>query len=35
MGIIICQQCQEVMHYYEEVKVTKLYGKCAGCQSDK
>ncbi|MEI3604866.1 GapA-binding peptide SR1P [Pseudogracilibacillus sp. SE30717A] len=33
MGIIICQQCQEVINYYEEEKVTKLYSTCPNCNT--
>ncbi|MEI3611032.1 GapA-binding peptide SR1P [Pseudogracilibacillus sp. SO30301A] len=35
MGIIICQQCQEVINYYEEEKVTKLYSTCPNCNNKK
>ncbi|WP_445324029.1 GapA-binding peptide SR1P [Pseudogracilibacillus sp. ICA-222130] len=35
VGIIICQECQEVIHYYEEEKVTKLYSTCSTCNNNK
>lgn len=31
MGIIICQQCNEVVSFYAEEKVTKRYGICSNC----
>jgi len=32
MGTIICHDCQEVIDYYEEEKVTILYGTCPTCK---
>lgn len=28
MGSIVCQSCEQVIDYYEDEKVTVLYGKC-------
>ncbi|MDQ0253872.1 hypothetical protein J2S74_001244 [Evansella vedderi] len=30
MGSIVCQSCEQVIEYYEDEKVSVLYGKC--CQ---
>jgi hypothetical protein len=31
LGILICQECNEVIDYLDEEKVSKLYGKCTHC----
>ncbi|SET29288.1 SR1 protein [Oceanobacillus limi] len=35
MGTIVCQDCQKVIDYVEEEKVTTLYGTCPTCKSNK
>nr|MDH3083922.1 GapA-binding peptide SR1P [Bacillus subtilis]WGD63678.1 GapA-binding peptide SR1P [Bacillus subtilis] len=33
MGTIVCQDCNEAIHYFEDEKVTTLYGTSRGqCQ---
>lgn len=35
MGIIICQDCQDVIEYYEDEKVTTLYSStCPTCHDE-
>ncbi len=31
MGMVICRICDSVMEYYNNEKVSKLYGKCPDC----
>lgn len=31
MGIIVCQDCQTMIDYFEDEKVTTLYGTCIDC----
>ncbi|WP_391564073.1 GapA-binding peptide SR1P [Siminovitchia fortis] len=31
MGIIICQDCNATIDYFEDDKVTKLYSCCCEC----
>lgn len=33
--ILICQQCNEVIDYTEEEKVSKLYSTCEHCHNEK
>lgn len=34
-GIIVCQECEEVLEYIESEKVHVLYAKCTGCHTKK
>lgn len=31
MGTIVCQTCEQTIDYFEDEKVTVLYGKCNDC----
>jgi SR1 protein len=31
MGTIVCQTCDATIAYFEDEKVTMLYGKCSKC----
>ncbi|HLR66012.1 GapA-binding peptide SR1P [Virgibacillus alimentarius] len=33
MGTIVCQDCQHVIEYFDDEKVTTLYGTCSDCDS--
>ncbi|MDA1475695.1 GapA-binding peptide SR1P [Bacillus sp. CLL-7-23] len=34
MGTIVCQDCNEPIHHFEDEKVTILYGTCGQCQCE-
>ncbi|WP_019242462.1 MULTISPECIES: GapA-binding peptide SR1P [Bacillus] len=34
MGTIICQSCKNTIASFEDEKVTVLYSKCKGCNSE-
>ncbi len=34
MGTIVCQTCEATIAYFEDEKVTTLYGKCDCCEHD-
>ncbi|AST00082.1 MULTISPECIES: GapA-binding peptide SR1P [Geobacillus] len=34
MGTIVCQTCDATIAYFEDEKVTTLYGKCDCCEHD-
>ncbi|BBW96851.1 MULTISPECIES: GapA-binding peptide SR1P [Geobacillus] len=34
MGTIVCQTCEATIAYFEDEKVTTLYGQCDGCGHD-
>lgn len=31
LGTIVCQDCQDIINFYEEEKVTTLYSTCPSC----
>ncbi|WP_090238158.1 GapA-binding peptide SR1P [Lentibacillus halodurans] len=33
MGTIVCQDCQKVIEYFNDEKVTTYYGRCPSCNS--
>ncbi|KPD01310.1 hypothetical protein LR69_00467 [Geobacillus sp. BCO2] len=33
-GTIVCQTCDATIAYFEDEKVTTLYGKCDCCEHD-
>ncbi|MED1437919.1 MULTISPECIES: GapA-binding peptide SR1P [Aeribacillus] len=35
MGTIVCQDCNSTIHFYDDEKVTVLYGKCNNCCTEK
>lgn len=36
VGSIVCQTCGDVIEYYDDEKVTVLYGKCChGCEKEE
>nr|WP_147635547.1 GapA-binding peptide SR1P [Risungbinella massiliensis] len=35
MGIIVCQECEDVLEYIESEKVHVLYAKCTSCHTEK
>ncbi|CAM3990935.1 GapA-binding peptide SR1P [Geobacillus sp. FSL K6-0789] len=35
MGTIVCQTCEATIAYFEDEKVTTLYGKCDCCGHDR
>ncbi|HLR01934.1 MAG TPA: GapA-binding peptide SR1P [Virgibacillus sp.] len=32
MITVVCQECQEVIEYFDDEKVSTLYGKCPVCE---
>lgn len=34
MGTIVCQDCQQVIEHFDDVKVTTLYGTCPTCDGN-
>jgi len=34
MGTVVCQDCQQVIEYFDDEKVTTLYGTCPTCNSN-
>ncbi|WP_096189278.1 GapA-binding peptide SR1P [Evansella halocellulosilytica] len=35
MGSIICQTCDQIIEWYEDEKVSVLYGSCCNCGEEK
>ncbi|WAA11279.1 GapA-binding peptide SR1P [Fervidibacillus albus] len=35
MGTLVCQVCQSTIDYFENEKVTVLYGTCSHCSTKK
>ncbi|UCZ51880.1 GapA-binding peptide SR1P [Bacillus shivajii] len=35
MGSIVCQTCEEIIEWYEDEKVSVLYGSCCDCADEK
>lgn len=33
MGTVVCQDCQHVIEYFDDEKVSTLYGTCLTCHS--
>lgn len=35
MGTLVCKDCNETISYFDNEKVTVLYGKCEQCQCNQ
>lgn len=35
MGTIVCQQCNHTIDFFEDEKVTTLYGTCNHCDCEQ
>lgn len=35
MGTIVCQHCNSTIHFFDDEKVTTLYGTCQKCRKQK